>query len=364
MKILLYIRHFFPSIGGTESSGRIMAQELAALGHVVTVATATPLPHNILELNEGYAIVRSEQISTLVRLARKNDLLLSRGGVSLRAFLAAFLGRVPVVVFHEFDTAAGRAGNGFRRHATDALKVQVRRFACLHVVVSDALRAAQPLPDRANWFKLYNPVSKELWTNSPPDFSERDLDVLFVGRLVTDKGIMVLRDALLARPNRKPLRVTIVGNGGDQIDWKDRFGEIFGEVSFLGPVMGDSLRELYARARIVVMPSIVFEGMGMVAAEALANAVPVFASDQPALREVVNGAGLFHPMGDASQLAESIDRVLGDPDLWEILSNRALAERARFSMSQYRKNLSAMLDTKIDLGETKAAARKTRISDR
>lgn len=140
MKILVYNRHFFPNIGGTEISGRVMARELAILGHAVTVVTTTPLPDSIQELDEGYAIVRSEHIATLTRHARASDVVFSRGGVSLRAFVAALCSGVPFVAFHEFDASAGRAGSGVRRYITDAVKALARSHARLHVVVSDADR--------------------------------------------------------------------------------------------------------------------------------------------------------------------------------------------------------------------------------
>lgn len=352
MKILVYNRHFFPNIGGTEISGRIMARELAILGHAVTVVTATPLPDHIHELDEGYAIVRGEQFTTLTQHARASDVVFGRGGVSLRAFVAALRGGVPFVAIQEFDASAGRAGSGVRRYATDAMKALVSRHARLHVVVSDALHATLALPAGANLVKLYNPVADDLWTAAPPGACARDLDVLFVGRLVADKGLMVLRDALgaMRRPGR--LRIAIAGNGDDRIGWEDAFREVAGEVTFLGPVAGNRLRDLYASARVVVMPSIVKEGMGMVAAEALANGTPVCASDQPALREVVGDAGLFHPMGDAARLAKDLDRILGDLKLWQYKSERAQVLRLRFSMLQYRANLAALVNKCATVFET------------
>lgn len=357
MRILIYNRHFFPSIGGTEVSGRIMARELAALGHAVTVVTATPLPQDMAELDEGYRIVRNERFATLARLARLHDVLFSRGGVSLKAFLAARVNRTPFVAFHEIDAAAGRSGLSLRRRATDALKSVARRHAALHVVVSDALRDIIALPPSSRSFRLYNPVPEALWTEAPAGFADRDLDVVYVGRLIASKGLLVLRDALEALPERERLSVAIAGSGDDLDNWVARFGTVRGDVEILGPVEGDALRNLYARARVVVMPSLVNEGMGMVAAEALANGTPVCACDQPALREVVGDAGLFHPMGDAACLAQDLDRLLGDTDFWQALSERARNGRERFSMLQYRANLATLVDKCAAVGETRIKER-------
>lgn len=344
MKILVYNRHFFPSIGGTEISGRIMARELAAIGHVVTVVTATPLPSSLAELDEGFTVVRTEKISRIVQLAWKHDVVFSRGGVSLRAYLAAAFARMPFVSFHEFDATEGRAGGGIRRIATDAAKALLHRRACLNVVVSEAIKGKLTPPARAKAFKLYNPVSEDLWTAVPLRNGLRDTDILFVGRLVPDKGLLVLRDALQSLTRSEKLQIGIAGSCDDLSIWETAFQDVCGEVTFLGSVSGRQLRDLYARSRILVMPTLVNEGMGMVAAEALANGTPVCSSDQPALREVVGDAGLFHRVGDANQLAAHFDRLLDDGELWSTLSNRAKKQRLAFSMGEYRKNLTAMID--------------------
>ena len=224
-------------------------------------------------------------------------------------------------------------------------------------MVSGALRDALALPVRTECFTIYNPVADELWTESPASLAERDLDVVFVGRLVADKGLLVLRDALCNLPKRDGLRIGIAGNGAEADRWLELFRTVAGEVLFLGPVTGDRLRELYARARIVTVPSIVNEGMGMVAAEAIANGVPVCASDQPSLREVIGDAGLFHPMADAEHLALDINCLLDDDGLWRTLSDCALNGRVRFSMRNYRENLSALVDRVAVASEVKARRR-------
>tara|TARA_R110000824_G_scaffold104214_6_gene247348 strand:+ start:18485 stop:18952 length:468 start_codon:yes stop_codon:yes gene_type:complete len=148
---------------------------------------------------------------------------------------------------------------------------------------------------------------------------------------------MALRNALRAWPPRETLRVAIAGSSENQTVWEAQFREVAGEVTFVGCIAGEGLRELYACARIFVVPTLVNEGMGMIAAEAVANSTPVCASDQAALR------ALREVIGDAVQLAADTERLLSDPEYWQDLNTCAYGARSKFSMQQYRENLSALV---------------------
>ena len=79
-------------------------------------------------------------------------------------------------------------------------------------------------------------------------------------------------------------------------------------------------------ARALVQPSLV-EGFGLPALEAMASGCPVIASDTPALLEVLGGAGLHAPVGDAAGIALAMSK-LRDPSVHAELRARGL-ERAR-----------------------------------
>ncbi len=68
-------------------------------------------------------------------------------------------------------------------------------------------------------------------------------------------------------------------------------------------------------ADIVVMSSH-WEGFGLAAVEGMAAGKPVVASDVPGLAEVVGGAGILFPQGDATALAGTIMRLATDKDFY------------------------------------------------
>jgi glycosyltransferase involved in cell wall biosynthesis len=81
-------------------------------------------------------------------------------------------------------------------------------------------------------------------------------------------------------------------------------------VRFLGFVPEDVLPALYAQALAFVFPS-QREGFGLPVLEAMAVGTPVITSDDPALTELVDGAGLVFPRGDSMALAQRLVSLNG-----------------------------------------------------
>ncbi len=134
--------------------------------------------------------------------------------------------------------------------------------------------------------------------------------ILFVGRLSPEKGVDILLDAARALPHR---RFTIVG-GGDDVRWR---AAAAGNVVFTGPIAGEAAREAIARAALLVMPSLWYEGFPMTLIEAFARATPVIASRIGSLAELVEDGvtGRLVPPGDSVALATAIETMLTEPPI-------------------------------------------------
>ncbi|HET7759765.1 MAG TPA: glycosyltransferase, partial [Gaiellaceae bacterium] len=134
-------------------------------------------------------------------------------------------------------------------------------------------------------------------------------EVLFVGRLSPEKGILELVQASDGIP------LTVAGDG----PLRDRVP------GALGFVPHHALPPLYERAAVVAVPSH-REGFGVACAEAMAYARPVVASAVGGLLDlVVDGeTGVLVPPSDVPALREALERLLGDPDL-----RRRLGEAGR-----------------------------------
>ncbi|MDP2936902.1 MAG: glycosyltransferase family 1 protein [Dehalococcoidia bacterium] len=119
-----------------------------------------------------------------------------------------------------------------------------------------------------------------------------------------------------------------------------------GRVRFLGHVGEDHLQNLYRSADLFVFPSLA-EGFGLPALEAMSHGVPVIASNQPALPEVVGEAALLVDPLDEDLMASAMLRVLEDKDFAQELSRRG---RERALLFTWRKTAEGCLQLYREMG--------------
>ncbi|NEU11689.1 glycosyltransferase family 4 protein [Methylobacterium sp. BTF04] len=130
--------------------------------------------------------------------------------------------------------------------------------------------------------------------------------ILFVGRFSTEKGIAPLIAA--AALTRAPIRV--IGEGPLEAMLRD-----VPNLTLIGYRDRDAVRKAMEAAAALVVPSLCYEGLPMVIAEAFAVATPVVASRIGALADlVVDGVtGLHAEAGDPADLARALDRIIDEP---------------------------------------------------
>jgi glycosyltransferase involved in cell wall biosynthesis len=125
-------------------------------------------------------------------------------------------------------------------------------------------------------------------------------EVLFVGRLSREKGILELVQAA------NGMKLVVAGDG----PLRDRVPEA------LGFVPHNELGRLYRTAAVVAVPSH-REGFGVACAEAMASARPVVASAVGGLLDLVadGETGLLVPPRDVTALRSALERLLADGEL-------------------------------------------------
>lgn len=145
--------------------------------------------------------------------------------------------------------------------------------------------------------------------------------ILFVGRLVEEKGVWQLMRAARLAPG---VKIKVVGTGPEE-ERMHLFGDRLSNVEFLGFQSGQALWDLYRGARAVVVPSIWEEVFGFVALEAMAAGKPVIATAIGGLPEVVEDrfTGLLVRPNEVKDLAEAMQRLADDPALARDLGMRA-----------------------------------------
>ena len=184
-------------------------------------------------------------------------------------------------------------------------------------------------------------------TTQPPEIPKpgRDRDlVAYVGRVKSYKSIdHFLRAAALVRDHRK-IEVMVVGDGDARKGLETLARKLQIKATFTGFVSETEKYRLYARARVVVQPSIK-EGWGLTAVEAQACGTPVVCADSPGLREVVNEgqSGFLYPYGDIPRLAQRIQELMDDDRKWQEFSTGASRWAGTFSWDRAAEEMEKIL---------------------
>lgn len=302
MRILIYSPAFLPSIGGLEMATALLAAGLAESGQEVTVVTRTPG-----EPQEApFRVVRDPAPLAMLRWTRGCDVFVQQN-VSLRGLWPLLLVRRPWVVSHHSWYCQSDGRITWR----DRLKRRLLRFAAASVPVSQALADDLGTPSEV----IPNPYRDRLFRVLPG--IERTGELLFVGRLVSDKGVDLLLDALalLGREGLEP-RLTVVGEGPEAPrlrEQAERLG-IAARVELLGTVKDEALVEILNRHRILVVPSRYNEPFGIVALEGIACGCVVVGSSGGGLPEAIGDCGRTFPNGDAGALARELAELLRHPE--------------------------------------------------
>lgn len=154
------------------------------------------------------------------------------------------------------------------------------------------------------------------------------LRVGYAGRLAPHKGVDVLLRAVLGEER---LELAVAGDGPDAASLRDQARPAGERVRFVGSLAGGELVAFYRSLDVLAVPSLDTPGwieqFGRVAVEAMACGVPVVASSSGALPDVVGGAGLLVPPGDADALRDALLRIGSEDGLAAALRTAGL-ERA------------------------------------
>jgi len=142
--------------------------------------------------------------------------------------------------------------------------------------------------------------------------------VVFVGRLVPEKGVDILVEAAPEVLKEHPRTRFIVAGAGDHAQLAERatIRGVRDRVTFTGFLPEEDLPKLYAVAEVAAFPSR-YEPFGIVALEAMAAGAPVVTSDIGGFREVVRHmeTGIHTWAGNPGSLAWGIKLALASPEL-------------------------------------------------
>jgi glycogen synthase len=305
MRILISSHFFHPSVGGIEQVGLVLANEFSLAGHEVRVVTTTS--ESDIDVFP-FEIIRRPPVSRLLKLVRWSEVFI-HNNISLRAWWPLVLIRRPWVIVHHTWIARTDSSLDLR----DRLKHFLTRFAT-NVAVSKSIACHLAVPS----IIIGNPYRDELFQRD--HLATRHRDLIFVGRLVPDKGVDILINALwLLRERKLRPSLTIVGDGPELAELRravDRF-QLVDQVTFVGTQTGKTLVELLNSHRVIVVPSRWQEPFGLVALEGVACGCRAIVAECGGLLEAAGPLAVAFEHERGAALAAAIEHTLKEQFDWE-----------------------------------------------
>jgi glycosyltransferase involved in cell wall biosynthesis len=306
MKILLCSVPFHPSVGGIETVARVLAEQFTALGHEVVVVTRTRAAGTqaTFDTERPYRIVRGPGATVLLQWMRWCDVVF-HNNISLRwAWALAVVHRPWVVAHHVW----------LPRRGTGAVAARLKRLA---LPSAHNIAPSRALADdlSVSCEVIPNPYAAQVFFEQPN--VERKPDLLYAGRLVSDKGVDLLLAAMVLLVNRGlDPKLSVAGDGPERsaLEMQARQLGLATRVRFLGSRTPSELAALMNSHRFLVVPSLWEEPFGLVAIEAIACGCTPIVARSGGLPEAVADCGAVFERADSRDLAHTIERLALGPE--------------------------------------------------
>jgi glycosyltransferase involved in cell wall biosynthesis len=299
LNILVSSHAFAPSLGGIETVSALLAEEFVKANHSVVIVTQSPGQSDRTEF--GAEIVRNASAQQLRRLVKWCDVFW-HNNLSIRAMWPGLLLGKPLVVTHSGSYCRRPSGLDFVLRLKHAVVNHVTSVAISRYVASFFKTRSIVIP---------NPYDAHVFQAGPPQ-SERKREFVFLGRLVEEKGLDILLQAL-SRLRQRDLhpQLTVVGSGPELARWQDltRRLDLEPQVQFRGPQTGSELAATLNQHQTLVVPSKYDEPFGVVALEGIACGCAVIASGGGGLPEAIGPCGITFRNGDIAALAQALERL-------------------------------------------------------
>ena len=231
LNILVSSHAFAPSLGGIETVSALLAEEFVRANHSVVIVTQSAGESDRTEFVAR--IVREASAQELRRLVKWCDIFW-HNNLSIRTMWPGLLLGKPLVVTHSGSYCRRPVGLDAVLRFKHAIVNRVTSVAISRYVASFFKTRAIVIP---------NPYDSHVFQPGPPQ-SERKREFVFLGRLVEEKGLDILLDAL-SRLHQRDLRpqLTVVGSGPELAKWRDLTRQLGleAQVEFRGPQTGSEL---------------------------------------------------------------------------------------------------------------------------
>ena len=329
-----------PPAGGMANQTRQLAELLrAAQASVELVQTNRPYrPAWVARIPGVRALFRMlPYLWALWRAAGRTDVVhvMANSGWSWHLFAApaiwiASMRGVPVLVNYR-----GGGAEAFLKGSQRLVRWSMRRVAVLAVPSGFLLEVFARFGMRAEVV----PNIIDLMRFRPRDSARAPTAHIVVARNLEPvyDNATALRAFHQVRGRYPDARLTIAGSGPEMSRLRDLTAQLGLQdaVHFAGRLDREAMAALFREADIMLNPSLT-DNMPNSVLESLASGVPVVSTAVGGVPYVVQDGvtALLVPPAEPAAMAEAVQRMLGDPDLWRRVSAAGLAEVQRYGWAQ------------------------------
>ncbi len=340
------------------SNEYLLCRGLAELGHEITLFVADKLPKwqtlrerrskKRIQKYDGFTVYRLRSgpevgivplvpglFSTLLDM--QFDIIHAHDFYAASSFfgaLASRIKRIPFVLTQHNDQLPQKTIN---RLLYSANSLTFGRYIFSHAQMIIALNTAIKKhlvalgADEGKIEIIPNAVNTRFFSPDRENFLETKWNIsrpviLFVGRIVADKGVEYLMQAFAEVVKTVPhAKLVIVGKGPQEIQLGNLQEKLkLRNVFFLGAVETRLMPGIYAGSDVLVLPS-VHEPFGNVVIEAMASGIPVIGSYVGGIKDtIVHGVTGYHArLRSSQQISVYLARLLKDESLRKRLGRNA-----------------------------------------
>ncbi|MDD5027119.1 MAG: glycosyltransferase family 4 protein [Candidatus Omnitrophota bacterium] len=311
--------------GGAEVSVWEIAKRLAEKGHQVVIYCPRPK-----RLAAGRSLFKNIRIiylpsphskhfgmllhvffsAVLVAFSDADIVHFQSLGPSIFSFVPRLSGKKTIVTIHALDWKRKKWGYLAR------LFLRLCEYPAMFIphktiVVSKTLKTYFEARFKRRVYYIPNGVNPP--APEKPATPKEDKYILFVGRLVPEKGIHYLIQAF--NGINTDFKLIIAGEPSFTGKYFDYLKKIASQnIKFVGFAERGYLEKLYWNAYLFVLPSEI-EGLSIALLEAMSHARCVLTSDIPEFLEVAGGNGVYFKSGDYQDLRDKLKYLIGNPVL-------------------------------------------------
>lgn len=316
--------------GGVEVVVEELSTRIVERGHRVTCFNRTRhkvagREHSKANLNE-YKGVRMKEVFTIERrgfAAMTSSLFASleaafgsydvvhihAEGPAFFSFIPHFMGKKVVVTVHGLDWDRAKWGKFASWYIRNGEKNAVK-YADEIIVLSEGVkkyfwnkyeRITNFIPNGVNKPEIREANEIKKWG------LEKDNYILFLGRIVPEKGLNYLVSAWKGIQTQKKL--VIAGGPSDTDDFYSGLKKESEDIIFTGFVQGKVMEELYSNAYVYILPSDI-EGMPLSLLEAMSFGNCCLVSDIDECASVVEDKGIVFQKGNINDLRDKLEWII------------------------------------------------------